>query len=152
MSNININEYLNIELSNILSNEIEKYIGNCIDTGNLEYTGKIDIEDEDADEVIDELTYKMFNDFDNGFSFAELADVSGFLGNRTITLIQLIQYCNNFYEENYGKEALIDWKDFDNCDKIINHAGYVFVNDNQEWFVETWNNLNNSTGEYKCLK
>jgi len=152
MSNININEYLNIELSNILSNEIEKYIGNCIDTGNLEYTGKIDIEDEDADEVIDELTYKMFNDFDNGFSFAELADVSGFLGNRTITLIQLIQYCNNFYEGNYGKEALIDWKDFDNCDKIINHAGYVFVNDNQEWFVETWNNLNNSTGEYKCLK
>ena len=107
MSNINRNEYLNIELSNILSNEIEEYIGNCIDTGNLEYTRKIDIEDENADEVIDELRFKMFNDIDNGFNFAELADVSG-LGNRTITLIQLIQYCNNFYEDNYGKQSLID--------------------------------------------
>ena len=151
MSNINMNEYLNIELSNILSNEIEKYIDNCIDTGDLEYTGKIDIEDEDADNVIEELRLKMFNNFDTGFNFAELADISG-LGNRTITLIQLIQYCNNFYEDHYGKEAVIDWKDFDNYNKIVNHAGYVFVYDNIEWFVETWNKLNNSTSEYKCLK
>ena len=151
MSNINRNEYLNIELSNILSNEIEEYIGNCIDTGNLDYNEKINIEDENADEVIDDLRFKMFNDFDTGFNFAELADVSG-LGNRTITLIQLIQYCNNFYEDNYGEGSLIDWKDFDNYDKIVNHAGYVFVNDNTDWFVETWNKLIDTNSEYKCLK
>ena len=43
---INRNKYLNIKLSNILSNEIETYIGNCIDTGDLDYNKKINIEDE----------------------------------------------------------------------------------------------------------
>ena len=148
MSNINRNEYLNIELSNILSNEIEEYIGNCIDTGNLEYTEKIDIEDEDADEVIEKLRFKMFNDFDTGFNFAEYSDNTE-LEKR---IINLIQYCNNFYEDNYGEGSIIDWRDFDDYDKIINNAGYVFVNDNTDWFVETWNKLIDTNSEYKCLK
>ena len=148
MSNININEYLNIELSNILSNEIEEYIGNCIDTGNLEYTGKIDIEDEDADEVIDDLRFKMFNDFDTGFNFAEHSDNTKLVKRITT----LIQYCNEFYEDNYGKQSIINWRDFDDYDKIINNAGYVFAYDNTEWFVETWNKLIDTNSEYKCLK
>ena len=148
MNNINTNKYLNIKLSNILSNEIETYIGNCIDTGNLEYTEKIDIEDEDADEVIEKLRFKMFNDFDTGFNFAEYSDNTE-LEKR---IINLIQYCNNFYEDNYGEGSIIDWRDFDDYDKIINNAGYVFVNDNTDWFVETWNKLIDTNSEYNCLK
>lgn len=148
MSNINRNKYLNIKLSNILSNEIKTYIGNCIDTGNLDYNEKINIEDKNADEVIDDLRFKMFNDFATGFNFAEYSDNTE-LEKR---IINLIQYCNNFYEDNYGEGSIIDWKDFDDYDKIINNAGYVFVNDNTDWFVETWNKLIDTNSEYKCLK
>ena len=135
-------------MKNILSNEIETYIGNCIDTGELDYNEKINIEDENADEVIDDLRFKMFNDFNNGFNFAEYSDNTE-LEKR---IINLIQYCNEFYEEHYGEGSIIDWRDFDDYDKIINNAGYVFVNDNTDWFVETWNKLIDTNSEYKCLK
>jgi hypothetical protein len=146
MSNINTNKYLNIKLSNILSNEIETYIGNCIDTGNLDYNEKINIEDEDTDEVIDDLRFKMFNDYITGFNFAEHSNNTELVKRITT----LIQYCNEFYEEHYGEESIINWRDFDDYDKIINHAGYVFVNDNTDWFVNTWNKL--VGGESNCLK
>ena len=146
MSNINRNEYLNIDLSNILSNEIEEYIGNCIDTGELDYNEKINIEDDD--EPIEALIFILFNSSTTGFNFAEYSNNTE-LEKR---IINLIQYCNNFYEDNYGEDTIINWRDFNDYNKIITHAGYVFVNDNKEWFVETWNKLIDTNSEYKCLK
>jgi hypothetical protein len=55
--------------------------------------------------------------------------------------IKLIQYCNNYYENEHGTENLLNWKDFDNFAIIINNAGYVFVNDNRKVFIEIWNKL-----------
>jgi len=149
MSNINTNKYLTIKLSKILSNEIETYIGHCIDTGDLDYTEKLDeINDEyEDDEAVEELLFILFNDSITGFNFAESAeDILDLVRYR----INLIQYCNEFYEEQYGEESIINWRDFDVYSKIINHAGYVFVNMNKDWFVKTWNKL--VGGESNCLK
>jgi hypothetical protein len=151
MSNINTNKYLSNKLSNILVNEIEEYISYCIDTGNLDYTEKIDEiteEDNEEDEAVEELIMLLFNDYINGFNFAYIAEDTTKLNKHITTLIQ---YCNEFYEENYGEQSIINWRDFDDFGKIINHAGYVFVNMNKEWFVKTWNKL--IDGEYNnCLK
>ena len=154
MSNINTNKYLNNELLNILVNQIKTYIGRCIDTGNLDYTEKInEINDEYEDnEAIEELIFILFNDSDTGFSFVnsfEDPSASGLVGDITT----LIQYCNEFYEEHYGEESIINWRDFNDYDKIINHAGYVFINMNKEWFVKTWNKLIDPNDEkIICLK
>lgn len=147
MSNINTNKYLTNEILNILINKIEGYIGVCITTGELEYTKQIDIEYDDDDDAIEELIFILFNNYITGFNFAYLDE-----DTTDLDRITLIQYCNEFYEDHYGKGSIIDWRDFNDYDKIINNAGYVFVSDNKEWFAKTWNKLNNSTSEYKCLK
>jgi len=53
-------KYLNYKLENLLVNEIEGYIRNCIDNQYIKYSKKIDADDDDdnADEVIDDLILK----------------------------------------------------------------------------------------------
>jgi adenine C2-methylase RlmN of 23S rRNA A2503 and tRNA A37 len=90
----------------------------------------------------------MFNSFETGLNFGEYVG-----DNTTLTkyTIKLIQYCNNYYESEYGRE---NWKDFDNFEKIINYAGCIFVNDNRNVFIKLWNKLidDSSSIEYKVLK
>ena len=140
------NQYLNYRIEKILVEELDNYISNCIDNQYILYNEKINADDDDADEVIDDLIFKMFNDFQDGLNFGEYAGDEQ-LGKY---IIKLIQYSNNYYNENGGE--LIDWKDFDNVEKIINNAGYVFVNDNRRWFIETWNRLIYDAGVCIILK
>jgi len=145
-------KYLNYKLENLLVNEIEGYISNCIDNQYIKYSEKIDADDDDADEVIDDLIHKMFNDFQDGLNFGEYIGDNNDLQTNTI---KLIQYCNNYYENVYGTENLIEclnWRDFDNFEIIINNAAYVFVNDNRKVFMELWNKIIDDAGEYNVLK
>ena len=141
-------KYLNYKLENLLVNEIENYISDCINNQYVEHNKKIDAHDEDDDEVINDLTFKMFNEFATGPNFGEYVGDDTPLAKYTI---QLIQYCNNYYESEYRK---LDWKEDYNFEKIINCAGCVFVNDNRKVFIQLWNKLidDSSSIEYKCLK
>jgi adenine C2-methylase RlmN of 23S rRNA A2503 and tRNA A37 len=126
---------LNYKLKNLLVNEIENYISDCINNQYVEHNKKIDADDDYDDEVIDDLIFEMFNSFETGLNFGEYVG-----DNTTLTkyTIKLIQYCNNYYESEYGRK---NWKDFDNFEKIINYAGCVFVNDNRNVFIQLWNKL-----------
>jgi len=141
-------QYLNYKLKNLLVNEIENYISDCINNQYVEHNKKIDADDENDDEVIDDLIFEMFNSFETGLNFGEYVG-----DNTTLTkyTIKLIQYCNNYYESEYGRK---NWKDFDNFEKIINYAGCIFVNDNRNVFIQLWNKLidDSSSIEYKVLK
>ena len=140
------NQYLTYKLEQLLVDEMESYISNCIDNQYIEYNKKINADDDDADEVIEDLIFKMFNNFQDGLNFGEYSGDEQ-LGKY---IIKLIQYCNKYYEENDGD--LIDWKDFDKNEIIINNAGYVFVNDNRLWFIQLWNRLIDDAGVCIILK
>ena len=61
-------KYLNDKLKNLLVNEIENYISDCINNQYVEHNKKIDADDEDDDEVIDDLIFEMFNNFETGLN------------------------------------------------------------------------------------
>jgi len=142
-------KYLNYKLENLLVNEIEGYIRNCIDNQYIKYSKKIDADDDDdnADEVIDDLIIEMFNNYTFGPNFKDYIGDNNDLQTNTI---KLIQYCNNYFENE--DEYIIYWKDFDNFEIIINNAAYVFVNDNRKVFMELWNKIIDDAGEYNVLK
>ena len=53
--------------------------------------------------------------------------------------IMIIQYCNQFYHDNFGDECLLNWKKYDDLDYLICQLGYCYSSENKDEIIEIYN-------------
>jgi len=55
--------------------------------------------------------------------------------------IDIIQYCNKYYEDNFGEEFIVDWKRFNDFKYVLGQFGYVWGMENGDEIMEMFENL-----------
>ena len=123
-----------------LRDAIEGYIADCVENGCLDfYQGS-----RDTDDFKDILFEKLFN---SNHNFAEFVADGEYIENSHF--IQLIQFCNDYYEDNI--DFVLDWRRFNDWNYILLQVGYAYAIQHQDYILDIWNQAN-SSGEFKCLK
>lgn len=55
--------------------------------------------------------------------------------------IDIIQYCNEYLEDNFGEECLMDWKRFNDFTYVLRQLGYVWSMENGDDIMELFENI-----------
>ena len=93
----------------------------------------------DEDEVREFILFEYFNSPSQDF---------GRYAKKQIEFewsIPIIQYCNNYYEENYGNESILEWKRFEDMIYLCRHLGYVYGMENGDEIMELFQSLGEET-------
>lgn len=91
----------------------------------------------DADEVREYVLMEYFNSEAIGFGFGDYAKKH----LEFEWTIDIIQYCNNWYDDNFGADCLMDWKRFNDFKYVLGQLGYVWSMDNGDEIMELFENL-----------
>ena len=55
--------------------------------------------------------------------------------------IDIIQYCNKYFQDNFGGDFLVDWKRFNDFIYVLGQLGYVWGMENGDEIMEMFENL-----------
>jgi hypothetical protein len=95
----------------------------------------VENETTDADEVREFVLFEYFN--------SEARDFGRYAKNHLEFewSIDIIQYCNKYYDDYFGTDCLMDWKRFNDFNYVLRNLGYVWSMENGDDIMELFENL-----------
>ena len=136
----NANFQLDEDLTEQLTEVVNDWIRLHYDEVHAEFLEKEKTYDDEDMEIREFLLYEYFN---GKRSFGRYAEETGEI--EAEYSIPIIQYCNGWYEDNYGDDEIMDWKELGNFDYILNQLGYVWFMENGDEIIEFCNSLGEET-------
>lgn len=127
---------LNEDLSEQVKQIVNDWIRIHYDEIWHKYLETYDDEDDNKDDALRELIlYEYFNK--EGRDFGRYAKKQ----LEVEWSIPIIQYCNGYYEDNFGAEQLLQWKRFEDMSYLCRHLGYVWGMENGDEIIELFKSL-----------
>ena len=128
------------QLNEDLSEEVKQIVNDWIRLHYDEIHNElVEKETTDEDEVREFLLYEYFNSHARDF---------GRYAKKQLEVewsIIIIQYCNNYYEDNFGADQLLEWKRFEDMSYLCRHLGYVWGMENGDEIIELFKSLGEET-------
>lgn len=126
----------NFQLNEDLSEQVKQVVNDWVRLHyNYIYDELVEKEITDEDEVREFLLYEYFNHSGRNF---------GHYAKKRIEFewsVQIIQYCNGYYEDNFGADQLLQWKRFEDMSYLCRHLGYVWSMENGDEIIELFHSL-----------
>ena len=99
------------------------------------------ITDDDIDEMREYVLYEYFNN-------SPMRDFGAFAKNNidseVYDIIDVIHYCNTYYEDNFGDECIINWRHLRDTQYMLNQLGYVWSMNNGDEIMAIFLDMSNN--------
>lgn len=145
------NQMFNRDFIPMLQDGIKEFISNMFNDEVISIKIKRDLtfENEKDAEKIDEIVEIVFNRDDD---FADY-----FMSNYQYEpdmKLEMIIFCNNWLDENYGEDQILNWKRYNEPYYIMSMMAYVYIQANKDEFLQILNDNKNELllTEINCLK
>jgi len=125
-----MSDYKEVKHLNELCNEYLQFVLKDM----VEDFNNIDWEDEDW--WRDNFRFEATNNWDNGYDICDWIDKkpNDYFENPQDTF-DTIHYINSWYENNYGRDSIMDWEDI--CSRhLLRHYAYVYAEEHIQDFIE----------------
>jgi hypothetical protein len=145
------NQMFNREFLPMLQDGIKQFINDKFNDKIIQIKIKRDLSlenEKDAEKIdhIAEILFNTDNDFADYFQ-------SNFIYEPDI-ILQMIIFCNEWLDENYGEDQILNWRRYNETYYVVSMMGYVYIQANKKWLVEVINDNKNEllALDINCLK